>query len=54
MKPKFFPPFQDEGEVIAGWGEAKLIKYLDGKTQLRGGSDKDRAEAREWTFDVLA
>jgi hypothetical protein len=48
MKMKFFPPFKDEGEVIAGWGEAQLIKYLDGKTELRGGSEQDRAEAREW------
>ena len=48
MKMKFFPLFKDEGELIASWGEAQLIKYLDGKTELRGGSDQDRAEAREW------
>jgi hypothetical protein len=47
-KSEYFPPFKDEGEVIASWGEAQLIKYLDGKTELRGGSDQDRAEAREW------
>jgi len=29
-------------------GEARLIKYLDGRTELRGGSNQDRAEAREW------
>ena len=45
---KFFPLFKDEGEAVAGWGEAELIKYLDGKTELRGGSDQDRADAREW------
>ena len=33
---------------MASWGEARLAKYLDGKTELRGGSDQDRAEAREW------
>jgi hypothetical protein len=48
MKMKFFPPDKDEGEVVASWGEARLIKYLDGKTELRGGSDQDRTEAREW------
>jgi hypothetical protein len=48
MKLKFFPLFKDEGEVVAGWGEAELIKYLDGKTELRGGSEQDQAEAREW------
>ena len=47
MKLKFFPFFK-EGEVVASWGEAQLIKYLDGRTELRGGSEQDRAEAREW------
>jgi hypothetical protein len=48
MKMKFYPPVQDEGEVVAAWGQAQLIKYLDGKTELRGGSDQDRAQARGW------
>jgi hypothetical protein len=48
MKMKFYPPFRDEGELIASWGDARLIKFLDGKYELRGGSDQDRAEAREW------
>ena len=48
MRTKFYPPFKDEGEVIASWGEAKLIRYLNGKSELRGGSEQDRAEAREW------
>jgi hypothetical protein len=48
MKLKLFLPFKDRGELIASWGEARLIKYLDGKTELRGGSEQDRAEAREW------
>jgi hypothetical protein len=47
MKIKFLPPFKGEGEIMARWGEAQLIKYLDGKTELREGSDQDRAEARE-------
>jgi hypothetical protein len=48
MKPKFFPPFTDEGEVIASWGEARLLKYLDGKYELRGGSADDHTEAKQW------
>ena len=44
----FYPPFKDEGELIASWGEARLIKYLDGKLVLKGGSKEDRMEAREW------
>lgn len=45
---KFFPRFSDEGELIASWGEARLIKYLDGKTELRGGSKEHRLAAQEW------
>jgi hypothetical protein len=45
---KFFPPFKDEGEVVAAWGEAQLIRFLDGKTELRGGSKDDRLAAQEW------
>jgi hypothetical protein len=37
MKMKFFAPFKDEGEVVAAWGPAQLIKYLDGKVELKGG-----------------
>jgi hypothetical protein len=48
MKMKFFPPFKDEDEVMASWGEAQLIKYLEGKLVLKGGSKEDRIEAREW------
>jgi hypothetical protein len=48
MKMKFFPPFKDEGEVVAAWGQAQLIKYLDGKTELKGGSKEDRLAAQEW------
>jgi hypothetical protein len=48
MKMKFYPPFKDEGEVFAGWGQARLIKYLDGKVVLKGGSKEDRIAAREW------
>jgi hypothetical protein len=48
MRMKFFPPYTDEGEVVAYFGQARLIKFLDGKLELRGGSDEDRAEAREW------
>jgi hypothetical protein len=44
----FYSLFKDEGEVTASWGEARLIKYLDGRLELKGGSKEDRIEAREW------
>jgi hypothetical protein len=45
-KSEYYPPFKDEGEVLASWGEARLIKYVDGKTELRGGSKEDRLAAQ--------
>jgi len=47
-KSEYYPPFKDEGELIASWGEARLINYLDGKLVLKGGSKEDRIAAREW------
>ena len=40
--------FKDEGRVIATFGQARLLKYLDGKYELRGGSDEDRQAVKEW------
>jgi hypothetical protein len=47
-KSEYYPPFTDEGELIASWGEARLLNYLDGKLVLKGGSKEDRIAAREW------
>lgn len=44
----YFPRFKDEGEVSASFGQARLVKYLDGKYELRGGSKRDRLAAKEW------
>jgi hypothetical protein len=48
MNMKFFPLFCDKGEVVASWGQAQLIKYLNGKLELKGGSRDDRLAAHEW------
>jgi hypothetical protein len=48
MKLKFFPLFRNEGEIVASWGQAQLIKYLDGKVVLKGGTKEDRLAAHEW------
>jgi hypothetical protein len=47
-KSEYSPPFKDEGEAMARWGEAHLSEYLDGKLVLKGGSNEDRISAREW------
>ena len=37
-----------EGEVIALFGQAKLVKYPAGNYELVGGSKEHRDQAREW------
>jgi hypothetical protein len=44
----YFAPFKDHGEVIASFGQAQLVKYLDGRYELRYGSREDRLAAKEW------
>jgi hypothetical protein len=39
---------QNDGELIASFGAARLVKQLNGKFQLLGGSAADRTEAKEW------
>jgi hypothetical protein len=48
MRMNLLEWIRDEGEVVASWGQARLIKYLNGKVELSGGSEQERAEAREW------
>jgi hypothetical protein len=35
-------------EVVAVFGEAQLVKQLNGKFEILGGNDADRSGAREW------
>ncbi|HXJ72036.1 MAG TPA: hypothetical protein VNM37_04245, partial [Candidatus Dormibacteraeota bacterium] len=34
--------------LIACFGEARLLNRADGRVELRGGSEADRTEAKEW------
>jgi CheY-like chemotaxis protein len=38
----------DQGEIVASFGAAHLIRHRDGRWELRGGSPSDHAAAREW------
>jgi hypothetical protein len=40
-------------EVIATFGEARLVRYLDGKFELLGGKPEDRREAHEWCSSFM-
>jgi hypothetical protein len=34
--------------LIASFGQARLFNRADGRVELRGGSEADRTEAKEW------
>ena len=40
---------RNEGEIVASFGAADLIRHGDGRWELRGGSPADHAAAREWS-----
>ena len=45
---KLLAEFKSEGNVIATFGRATLVKTPEGKYELRGGSKEDRLTAYEW------
>ena len=49
MKTDFLLNYRmNQGEVIAGWGDARLIRHIGGRYQLVGGTAEDQAVVREW------
>ncbi|HXG47396.1 MAG TPA: hypothetical protein VNO52_07225 [Methylomirabilota bacterium] len=47
MKNRILDMFTDDEEVMATFGEARLVRAGD-RVILRGGSMADRTEALEW------
>lgn len=39
---------RQRGERIARWGRAELVRFMDGRYELRGGTRADRLAAKEW------
>ncbi len=49
MKMKRMLEFlRPQEELIATFGQAQLVRTLDGKSELRGGTAEDQQKAREW------
>ncbi len=40
-------------QLIAGFGDAQILKDLDGKLEIRGGTEQEKAEARDWMNQFL-
>lgn len=43
-----YPDQPDPGTLLAGFGEARLMHYLDGRVEMVGGTDADRKVAFGW------
>ena len=39
---------RDDGELIASQGQARLVRHLNGRYELRGGTPADRQHLKEW------
>ncbi len=37
-----------EEQLVASFGDAKLVRRLDGRMELKGGTPDDRTAAKEW------
>lgn len=49
MKLKnMLPELRKQGEVVAVFGQARLVKHMDCNYELVGGTPADRHDAREW------
>ncbi|MCB1128609.1 MAG: hypothetical protein KDM81_19085 [Verrucomicrobiae bacterium] len=44
---------EGQGTLVAQFGEARLVRRLNGAISLRGGSLDDRAEAHAWIVRFL-
>ncbi len=47
MKRRYYdtPPRED---IVAGFGQACLVKTPEGKLEIRGGTPEEQAQARKW------
>lgn len=41
-------PEQERLELVAMFGAAQLVRHLDGKLEIIGGTEQDRADAHAW------
>jgi hypothetical protein len=44
---------ESKENLVASFGSARLVQNLDGRFELRGGSQADRIEAHEWVSMFL-
>jgi hypothetical protein len=50
---RHYAPEGDPGETLAGFGDARLVKYLDGRVELLGGTEAERERALAWLAQFM-
>ena len=50
---RYEDPPDRETEIIAIFGAARLVRHLNGRLELSGGSPEDRERARTWAVTFL-
>ena len=40
-------------ELIAGFGGAEIVKHLDGRLEIRGGTEQEKTKAHDWMQQFL-
>lgn len=53
MKHNWLNAERDREEVMATFGGAQIIKYLDGKLEIKGGTEGEKAQAHAWMKQFL-
>ena len=41
-------PERAREEQVASFGGAQILKHLDGKLEIRGGTEQEKAQAHAW------
>ncbi len=45
---------EHRAEIVAIFGDAQIVKHLDGRLEICGGSDQDKFHAHDWMKKFLS
>lgn len=48
MRIQWKTDVEAETDVVAEFGDCRIVRLADGRTEIRGGDGSNRDEAREW------
>ncbi len=53
MKHDWLNAEPGQEEMIASFGSARIIKHLNGRLEIRGGTEAEKAQAHAWMKQFL-